>query len=503
MKSLLLSLDLGTTHSKAGLFSLEGRLLKTANRKAVIHRNSSGNAYYEPGELHMAVLDLLQEITRDIDTRLIAVLGIASMAETGLLIDRRTAEPKSHLIPWFDNTAAMHVDTIKTAGDPQERFFRTGIRPNFKCALAKLIDIKRVEPNSIAGSVWLNTADYIAQFLTGHIFTDYSLAGRTYAFRIDQITWDVDWLETFGIPADLFPPVVPSGKPIGQVSKEAALQTGLKEGTPVSICGHDHVCAAFTGIGIETGSVFDSMGTAEALVGYLNKEELGVEEFNSGLVFGRYVAGGNLYWMGGMSASGGSIEWLRGILGDPPLIYREMETLLEESSPGPTGILYFPYLSGSGSPHTDVSARGAFVGLQKNTSRSDMVKAVLEGVAYEAEFIRRTAEILLDNEITSIIASGGGSRVKPWLQIKADISGCEIKVPTISEATLLGAALVAGIGVGLYAGPDDARSMIRSKPIQVYQPIEANKLAYRHLYENGFLPLQAPLRHVFHKLAEA
>ncbi len=503
MTTFLLSIDLGTTHSKAGLFSLDGKSLKFANRKNVIHRKSSGYSHYDPGDMRMAVVDLLYEVTRDIDTSQIAGLGITSMAETGLLIDKLTGEPKSHLIPWFDKVAAVHFDSIKAAGDPLERFRRTGIRPNSKCALAKLMEIKRVEPISLAGSVWLNTADYVAYFLSGRVFTDYSLAGRTYAYRIDKNSWDVDWLETFGIPADLFPPVIPSGKPIGQVSKDAALQTGLKEGTPVSICGHDHVCAAFAGIGIESGSVFDSMGTAEALVGYYNKEELGVEEFTSGLVFGRYVAGGKLYWMGGMSASGGSIEWLCGILSDPPLKYTELETLLEKATPNPTGILYFPYLSGSGSPHTDISAKGAFIGLQNNTNRSDLVKAVLEGTAYEAEFIRRIAEYVLDNEIISITASGGGSRVQPWMQIKADVFGCEIKIPSMSEATLLGAALIAGIGVGLYADPDDARSIIPIEPIQVYHPNEANKLRYRHLYENGFLPLQDPLRRAFHKLVEA
>lgn len=502
MTNLLVSLDLGTTHTKAGLFTLEGRLLKAASRKTIIHRTSSGNTYYDPADMIKAVSDLLHEIIRDIDNRQIAVLGITSMAETGLLIDQQTGEAQSQMIPWFDNAAAAHVDAIKTAGDSLERFCRFGIRPNFKCALAKLLALKQEEPSLLVGSIWLNTADYITHYLSGCISTDYSLAGRTYAFRIDENTWDVDWLENFGISADLFPPVVHSGQSIGQVTIEAALKTGLMAGTPVCICGHDHVCAAFAGIGIDPYGIFDSMGTAEALVGVLDKEELGIEEDRSGLVFGRYVAGGNLYWMGGMSASGGSVEWLRGILSEPPLTYLEMETLLENSTPKPTGIIYFPYLSGSGSPHTDVSARGAFVGLMKNTTRPDLVKAILEGTAYEAEFIRHAAEQIIDREIHSITASGGGARLQRWMQIKADISGCIVEVPAISEATLLGAAMVAGIGVGLYADADGVRSVIHNQPIQVFQPDEANKLAYQHLYEDVFLPLQAPLRHASQILAK-
>jgi len=501
MKVMLLTLDLGTTHSKAGLFTKGGRLLNTASRKTITYQTPSGSTYYDSRELRRTVSEIIREITREVDTRQIAVLGITSMAETGLLIDNQTGEPRSPMIPWFDATAAAQADILKEAGDPLERFLRSGIRPNFKCALSKLLWLHQEDPSLLEGSFWLNTADYITYFLSGSISTDYSLAGRTYAFRIDEKTWDSDWLETFGLSADLFPPVVPSGQPIGEITQEAASLTGLLEGTPISICGHDHVCAAFAGIGIDTGRVFDSMGTAEALVGSLDKEALGIEEYQSGLVFGRHVAGGGFYWMGGMSASGGSIEWLRGVLGDPTLAYQELVNLLEIVPPEPTGILYFPYLSGSGSPHTDIRARAAFVGLTLNHNRSDLAKAVLEGTAFEAEFIRQAAQLILDKKINSITASGGGTRIQRWMQIKADISGCAIEVPANREATLLGAALVTGMGIGLYADANEARSMVCSEPVCVYQPEASNNLIYRHLYEEGFLPLQAPLSRASQHLA--
>lgn len=501
MTTMLISLDLGTTHSKAGLFNQDGSLIKTASRDVVTHHHPSGNAYFDPDELRAAVVKIIREVTHDIHPAKIVALGITSMAETGLLIDNQTGEPRSPMIPWFDAAASAMVDLLKEAGDPLERFRRSGIRPNFKCALSKLLWLHQEEPSLLEDSFWLNTADYIAYFLSGNIFTDYSLAGRTYAFRIDEKTWDDDWLETFGIPADLFPPAVPSGQPIGEITQEAASLTGLLEGTPISICGHDHVCAAFAGIGIDAGRVFDSMGTAEALVGNLDKELLGAEEYHSGLVFGRHVAGGGFYWMGGMSASGGSIEWLRSVLGDPPLSYQELVNLLEMVPPESTGILYFPYLSSSGSPHTDILARGAFVGLTINHTRSDLIKAVLEGTAYEAEFIRRAAQVILDKEINFITASGGGTRIQPWMQIKADVSGCTIDVPATSEAALLGAALVAGIGVGVYTDADEARSMIRTEPGRVYQSNDSINLTYRRLYEEGFLPLQAPIRSASHRLA--
>ncbi len=498
----ILSLDLGTTHSKAALFTQNGSLIKVASRDVVTHHHPSGSAYYEPGELWAAVLAIITEVTQGIDTREIAAVGIASMAETGLLIDNQSSEPRFPLIPWFDKAAAPQVNALKAADDPVQRFYRSGIRPNSKCSLAKLLWLRQKYPELLPGATWLSTADFIAFLLTGNMATDYSLAGRTYAFRIDNKTWDDEWLEAFGIHTDLFPPAVPSGQPVGVINNEAASQTGLLQGTPVAVCGHDHVCAAFAGVGIDTGRIFDSMGTAEALVGSHDKQALGELEYQSGLVFGCHVAGGGYYWMGGMSASGGSLEWLRRSLGDPPITYQEIDGLLEGASSEPTGILYFPYLSGSGSPHTDSLAQGAFVGLTLDHTRSDLVKAVLEGTAYEAEYIRQTAQKTLGTEIGSITASGGGTRSPYWMQIKADISGCTIEVPALHEATLLGAALVVGIGIGLYADPQEAISTVQKNPDHVYVPDDSQNKFYQRIYHEGFLPLQAPLRQASHFLSK-
>lgn len=494
MNQYILSLDLGTTHSKAGLFTQDGILLKAASRDVVTHHHPSGSAYFDPAELWAAVVDLITEVTQDMDAREISAMGIASMAETGLLIDNQSGEPRSTLIPWFDPAATPQADILQQSGDPLVRFRRSGIRPNFKCGLAKLLWLQQENPGLLKNATWLSTADYVAYKLTGNMATDYSLAGRTYAFRIDQKTWDEEWLQALGIQADLFPPAVPSGQPVGEIISGAASLTNLVQGTPVAICGHDHVCAALAGVGINSGRIFDSMGTAEALLGSLDKEALGEIEYQSGLVFGCHVAGGGYYWMGGMSASGGSLEWLRRLLGQPPLTYQDIDHILEGAKPEPTGILYFPYLSGSGSPHTDTLTRGAFVGLTKDHTRSDLVKAVLEGTAYEAEFIRQAAENILGTTIDSITASGGGTHNPHWMQIKADISGCTIEAPAIHEATLLGAALVAGIGIGLFADPQEAISAVQKNPGHSYKPNFSQNKTYQRIYQEGFVTLQAPLR---------
>jgi xylulokinase len=239
------------------------------------------------------------------------------------------------------------------------------------------------------------------------------------------------------------------------------------------------------------------MGTAETLLGALPERPLTEDDFRSGLIYGCHVAHGCGFWLGSVSASGGSVEWLRAQLSHKPLSYDEIDALIASAQPKPTGILYFPYLVGSGPPHIDPLVRGAFIGLSASHGRSDLLKAVLEGTVYEVEFIRQTGEHITGQPIPVLIAAGGGTRNRPWLQIKADVSGCRIEASAEPEATLLGAALVAGIGNGLYASAAEAFDGIRLKPVEVFLPDSQRHVLYRSLYEQGYLPLQETLRHHF------
>ncbi len=498
---MLLSLDLGTTHSKAGIFTRSGEMIRFARTPTITHRKSSGRTYYEPEEMWEGSVSIIQETLKGIDRGEISALGISSMAETGLLVDKHSGQARTLMLPWHDMSSIPQVRELERNRDPILQFSRSGIRPNFKCSLAKLLWIRDNHPGLLEGSTWLSAADYIAFRLTGSMATDYSLAGRTYAFRIDELMWDEEWLHALGLPVDIFPHATASTQPVGELSHSAASLLGLHRGLPVCISGHDHVCAAFAAVGTHTNQALDSMGTAEALVGSFDQDKLGVREYDSGLVFGRHVVGEGCYWMGGMSTSGGSLDWLRRILGDSQLSYQEFEQFLDNLSPGPSGIIFLPYLAGSGSPHTDVHVRGAFFGLDQSHDRADIVKAVLEGTAFEAQFIRQAAQGIVNNEISSLIASGSGTQVKQWIQIKADVSGCVIEVPALSEATLLGAALVAGIGSGLYKDKKEARSSLVNSPGAIYHPNSSNHLKYTQLYHDGFLALQKPIRDISKKLS--
>lgn len=491
----LLGVDVGSTHCKAGLFGLDGTVRAVTSAPTQTHRATEGYIYLDPEEVWRTVGATIREALNNAEAREVAAIGIASMAETGLLLDAKTGQPRSFFVPWFDTSAEPQAELIRQQGDALERFCRTGIRASFKCGLAKILWLRGRDTEITNGARWLSAADYIAYRLTGEMATDASLAGRTFAFRIDDRQWDEEWIARFGLRPDLFPEARASGTVIGRVQDDAwALR-----GTPVAIAGHDHVCAEFAAGTGQADAAFDSMGTAEALVGTVRAREIGEREFRSGLAFGCAPVQEQFYWMGGVSASGGSVEWLRAVLNEPPLSYQEIESLAGQRQ-APTGILYFPYLLGSQARMPNANVKAGFVGLNKTHGRAELVRAVLEGTAYELETIRRAAESVTGQRIERIYAAGGGTKNRAWLQIKADVSGCAIRVAPIQEATVLGAAMLAGIGSGRYADPNDARGAFGKNAAETIMPDMARHADYQRLYERAYLPIHDALEQISKEL---
>lgn len=501
---MLLAIDLGTTNSKVGLFNRIGQPIAVASRETETFTHREGYAYYDPEGMWNSVAASIQEVLKkavialklnDSKQVCIEAIGITSMAESGLLLDRQSGKPKSVFMPWFDTCSQSQAEWISNQCDVFERFCKSGLLNSFKLGLAKILWLKERDPDALNNAVWLSASSYIAYRLTGNMAFDYSLAARTYAFRIDTKEWDHAWIRHLGLDPGLFPPVLPATAAMGRVRPELCSQLGLNETISVSIGGHDHVCSALAVGAITPGKVYDSMGTAETLVGTMDEQPLGRKEFAAGLSFGCHIAPERYFWMGGNSASGGSIEWLRTLLADEKLSYEQlMQQLLEATDEEPTGILYYPYLSGSGAPVRDAKAKAAFVGLTKKHGKADMIKAVLEGTSFQLAAIREEAEAIAGHAIEKLFVVGGGTRNKRWLQIKADILNCSLELPPIEEATLLGAAMAAGVGAGVYSSVEDAVHTVQQKKALQIQPQENAHKLYSELYHQGFKPLQKPLR---------
>ncbi|MEK3889949.1 FGGY-family carbohydrate kinase [Bacillus sp. FSL K6-3431] len=495
----LLGIDIGTTHCKVGLFDLFGNSLKIASRKTKTHYHTNGNAYYNPEEILEIVLLNIKDVIKE-NSKIIAAIGITSMAETGLLIDTKTGLPKTEMIPWFDKRAMEEAKRIAKEADQFERFTKTGIHNSYKYGLSKLLWLKKQDSSITNNAIWLSASDFIAYKLTGQFGTDYSLAARTYGFRIDKKMWDVPWLNNFGLDEKNFPLAQPSGTPIGELNNEEYIASGLPKGIPVAISGHDHICAALAVGAINPGVILDSIGTAETLVGTLNVQKLGEKEYKSGLSYGCHVVKNRYFWMGGLPASGGSVEWIRSQLSEVTLTYEELQELLNETTQNPTGILFYPYLSGSGAPNLNPYAKAAFIGLERKHERKDLLKAILEGTAYHLESIRKAAESIIKSDITKVVAVGGGTKNNHWMQIKSNVSGCSYSIPAVTESSLLGGAIAAGIGAGIYKNEQEATDLINRQNQTEIKPNKKCHIAYQSLYKNGYLRMEKPLRMYYQNL---
>jgi xylulokinase len=230
------------------------------------------------------------------------------------------------------------------------------------------------------------------------------------------------------------------------------------------------------------------MGTAESLIGVLDGLEH--DAFQSGLATVPHVLPRKYCWLGGISASGGSIEWLRNQLGNEPISYEEVGRLIDNAGPEPTGIVYFPYLSGSGAPCHDHRVRAAFVGVSAHHGRGHLLRAAMEGTALEALAIQEAANRLTGATIPDVVAVGGSTRNRDWMQIKADVSGIPHRVAELDEAAVRGAAFTAAVGTNLMT--------LEELPLPSVQwtaePDAERHRRYRSLYETVYRPLQGPLR---------
>ena len=492
----LLGVDIGTTHCKAGTFDLAGQVVCMASRPTPTGRTAEGHPCHDPEALWGAVIAMIQEVLAAAPERRVEVMGVAGMAEAGLLVDAASGAARTEIIPWFDPRSTKQMETIGRESDPWSLFQRSGLRPSFKYGLSKILWLRQHSPAITSGAVWLSVPDYIVYKLTGRMATDPTLAARTYVYDLAEGAWDAAWIRHFDLDTALFPEVHASGSPAGNVTELAARATGLTMGTPVAVSGHDHICTLLAAGITAPGPVLDSIGTAESVLGVLDRLQLDQAAFESGLTIAPHVLGGLWCWQGGAPSAGGSIEWLRAQLGEEPLSYDRLDELLRQVDLEPGDVLYVPYLAGSGSPVHNLHVRAAFAGLSASHGRADLVKAVLEGTAYEFESIRRAAEKLTGVPIREVIVAGGGARNSRWLQIRADVSNCACRTVSLPDATVLGAALTAALGCGLLgdlAGVADINHRYRDGR-HTFIPDADRHIQYRHLYQSHYEPFQAFLR---------
>lgn len=487
MKQYILAHDLGTSGNKATLYHPDGRMAASCIHEYPTYYPAPGWVEQNPEDWWEAVCVSTQKLLEQsgISAGEIEVISFSAQM-MGCLPVNRMGKPLRPMIIWADTRAVEEEAFLKERIGEARGYEITGHRLSASYSAAKLLWIRNHEPQVYQQCRWmLHAKDYIVFRLTGNILTDYSDASGTNLFDIRKKCWSEEILSALGIERAMLPEPYPSSQIGGRVTQEAAGLTGLLEGTPVVIGGGDGSCAG-VGAGVAAeGEVYQVLGSS-SWISMASKEPYWDPEQRT---FNWVHLDPELYFpCGTMQAAGYSYSWYRREL--CPLESRQAKETGESSyelinagikttQPGAGGVLYLPYLLGERSPRWDADVRGAFLGLSVSTSKEELSRAVLEGVGYNLRVILESLK--QGRPLDGLRVIGGGAKGEVWLQILADIFQMPLEVPVyLEEATSLGAAVCAGVGVGIY--PDFSVVRKINPVVRQIQPQKALAQRYDELY---------------------
>ena len=456
MTDVVLGIDLGTSGVKTLLVDADG----------TVHGGASATyptSHPRPGWLEQDPEDWWHALARAVHTSLelapeARVTGIGLSGHmSGLVLTRANATAVRQCLLLADPRGAAEMELL--ADDLRASLqARSGNVPGEVFTIAKLLWVRQNEPDNWADTVHvLFPKDFLRMRLTGEANTEPTDAGNSLLLTEDRKDWDTVLIERAGLPPDTFPPMLMPSSIAGELTTSAAEALGLPSGTPVVAGASDMACAALGCGAVTEDIVAVTIGTASPVlrpVAGIRDEAIGTVTFHP------HAVPGAVYALGSVLSGGLALSWSSKVLAPE----RPLEQLLSDAASSPVGsrgTLFIPTLVGAGTPWWESRARGAWVGLNPQLDRGDLVRAVLEGVAFN---IRDSVD-LMDRywgKAVEVRFGGGGSRSALWAQILADVLGRRVRPLHIPEASALGAAILAAAGIGWFDTTVRAsRAMVR------------------------------------------
>lgn len=497
MTQALLGIDIGTSGCKALLIGTDGGVLAAATATYPLSQPRPGWSEQDPALWTQGAREAVAGALAAAGPVEILCVGLSGQMHglTPLDAGHRVLRPA---ILWNDQRNGAECDEITAAAGGLDALLAiTNNRMLVGYTGGKIVWMRRHEPELYDRlALVLNPKDYLRLVLTGEVATEVSDASGTGFFDVRRRGWATSLIEAAGVDPAILPPAFESHEITGRVSAAGAALFGLPEGTPVAGGGGDSVIQTIGSGVIAPGELQTTVGTAGILAAALDAPE---ENPDGRLQVFCNVAPGKWHCMGVSLNAGGAMGWWRDLAaaGVP------FDTLTAEaaaSPPGARGLLFLPYLNGERCPHPDPSARGAFVGLTARHTRGDMARSVMEGVVHAFGDMHALMQPMgIGGRIVK--ASGGGARSALWRQMQADFFGCDVVTTEgAAEGGAFGAALVAGLGVGVW--PDAAAAAATCRPLTREAPDAAAgrvyaraHAIYRNLYpalHESFLRLGDP-----------
>lgn len=445
MDQLLLGIDIGTSACKVALFEPSGKVLAQSNQGYPIYYPNPGWVEQNPEEWWAAICKGIREIieTAQIRPEQIAGVGIDGQSWSCIPVDR---DGKClHNTPIWMDIRARDIAGRVTQEIGFDRIFGVsgnGFEPAY--TTPKMIWFKEQRPDIYKKTdKFLQSNSYIGMKLTGVVSQEVCQGYGLHFFDINTLRYDAELAKDMGLSVEKVPPLYACHEVIGTVNARAAAQTGLAVGTRVVAGGLDAACGTL-GAGVYLpGQTQEQGGQAGGMSICVDRATP-----HPKLILGPHVVPGLWLLQGGTVGGGGVLRWFRQELGAGDS-FDDLTALAEKIPAGSDGVIFLPYMSGERSPIWDPDAKGVFYGLGFDKTRGHMVRAALEGVAFALQHNLATAAET-GVQVEELVAMGGAANSRLWTQIKADVTGKTIQVPTSDTATTLGAAILAGVGVGVY-----------------------------------------------------
>ena len=474
MTDIAVGLDLGTGGVRAIAVDLQGQIIAQSTRSYPLLTPQPGWTEQNSSDWVEASLDALFDVTQQLNGHRPIALGLSGQMHGMVPLDAQGKAIRPAIL-WNDQRTGKAVAEIEAAIPRQELIQRTGNPAITGFQLPKLLWLRTEEPQAYT-RLWqiLLPKDYLGYVLTGEAVTEPSDASGVGCLNLANRQWDTDILDALDINPALFPPVIESTAIAGRLKSEIAARVGLPAGLPVVAGGGDNAAAAI-GLGISSSNLSRgslSIGTSGVIFAPCDRP---IPDPEGRVHLFCHVDGG-YHLLGVTLAAGGSLRWYRDTFA-PQISYTDLMDMAERSQPGARGVLFLPHLAGERSPHLDPDTRGAFVNLSLAHTQADIIRAVLEGVAFSLQSALEVISAIAP--LDQLLATGGGARSHIWLQILADVLQTKLIAPKAEEGAAYGAAILAMVGIGVYPNLEAALKIL-SQDANVVQP-QPNPL-----YEAGF-----------------
>ena len=505
---LLLGLDIGTSGVKALLIDDTGTALASHTDEYPMDVPRPGWAEQDPERWWQATIAAIRAVlaTSGVKGEEITGIGLSGQMHSSVFLDGDNEVIRPALL-WCDGrtTPQRHWITEQAGGDEGMRGYVSN-PPLEGFTAPKVIWLRDEEPENFKKlNTLLLAKDFIRFKLTGEKLMEVSDAAGTALYDVVNRTWSDGLIDKLDLPRDIFVPVRESVEECGRITLQVAELTGLKAGTVVAGGGADNTCGA-TGTGIvREGRVLSSLGTSGVV--FAHTDTVMVDPQMRAHTFCHSVPE-KWYLMGVVLSAGGSLRWMRDVLGDTERAeaerkgvdpYNVMSDLAATAEIGSNGLVFLPYFSGERTPHKDANARGAFIGLSLAHERKHIMRAVFEGITFA---MKDCMSIMreLGLEISEIRATGGGAKNPFWRQMQADIYGAPVVTVSSTEGPAFGAALMGGVAAGVFDNLADASDEL-VKVVSIQEPDPQKVSQYNTWYER-FRGMYPALKNEFALVAE-